>query len=488
MDTQSVGVGSGARATRLILSGKTLTGLWKILDDTQDSLTTVNNNTGFYRAAKPRVDRVVQSKEIVTEIRVSAVARVLLQTGNTIFPQVQVFAGEPAIKDIMSSNNQNGISVSSSTTDGYKVFDKIVKDTGITPIGPAQFYLRGGQVRQNIVADSGVIHDLVATNFESVAWLALSFPAKRLIGYLYSIDKVIGEGGDFEAHSYAGTISFEGRQTNDPSANTNGSVAGGWQSLGLISLDKCVGKTFNVGQGQLTAWLAANQASLNTWTATVLGLSGADRDKAYLVDEVNLRAIRFLNSLGTWHDEGAQLESSLDAMHDVENTTHYDDIAQSNTSFEQFRFVVRSVMNTIKPTNSSPRVQMPEMQFFELPDNPINVGNVASVAFLKAIDSNGALHDILGRHMRLPRRQTTNPAFRLYIGGVQNAENTLYFALQGASGLSVYPRPIGTGTTNVGGRWLWDIAVANSSPTYYKIYIKDTNGDEIILSSGYTGV
>jgi hypothetical protein len=42
-----------------------------------------------------------------------------------------------------------------------------------------------------MVADSGVNHELVTQNFQSLVWIALSFPAKRLIGYLYSVDKVI---------------------------------------------------------------------------------------------------------------------------------------------------------------------------------------------------------------------------------------------------------------------------------------------------------
>ncbi|MCL2711645.1 MAG: hypothetical protein FWE95_12270, partial [Planctomycetaceae bacterium] len=89
---QSVGASSGQRATRLILSGKTLSGQWKILDDTGTSLTT----SAFYISSKPRVDRPVQFCELVDTIRITAVGVTSASNGNPVlFPKIQVFAGEP---------------------------------------------------------------------------------------------------------------------------------------------------------------------------------------------------------------------------------------------------------------------------------------------------------------------------------------------------------------------------------------------------------
>ena len=490
---QSVGALSGIRGTRLILSGKLGNGEWRILDDTGVALTT----SAFYLASKPRVDRIVKHRQLVDTLRVTAVAVTTTGTAPVIFPQIQVFAGEPVIENRMTSNNQDGISVSSSTTDGYRLFDKVVRESTITPIGAANFYLRAGSIRQNKVANSGKPDSLLAADFQSLVWLALTFPSTRLIGYLYSIDKVIGEGGDFESNSYAGTLSFEYRHQSNPDANTAGSGEGGWQSLGLISLDKCVGYTHNIGQGQLTAWLASHQATLNKWAEDVLGLSGQDRDKAYIIDEVNLRAIRFHHSSGTWQDEGLQLNPVLDAIRDVENTTHYADIKGANTAFEQFRFVVRSVMNTINPTNQNPRVQMPEMQFFGLPAGTINAGAVATVTYLKAEDAAGNLHDILGQHRRLPHYNFwsgwwsgSTTSFRLYAGTFQHIKPTdrrLYLSIQNTSGMMT--------TSSIwldssSGTSYQDVSVSGdyrTSPVYFELYVYSVNEEKIVLSSGYTG-
>ena len=495
-----------SQATVLVLQGRTLDGTWKILD-------LARTGSDLFTAAKIRVDRTVQQVELVNAIRISAVAVKAAQNASTValtrsfsigyvwFPQIQVFAGEPVIKNKMTSNTQDGISVSSSTTEGYKIFDKTVKETDITPIGSAQFYLRSGEIRQNRVADSGESYTLDTTDFQSLVWLALTFPSTRLIGYLYSIEKVVGVGGNFEENSYAGTISFEYRPSSNPAANTAGSLEGGWHSLGLISLDKCVGYTRNIGQGQLAAWLASHQATLTMWAEEVLGLSGWDRDKVYLIDEVNLRAIRFLNSSGTWQDEGSQLNPVWDAIHDLENTTHYADIEGADTAFEQFRFVVRSVMNTITPTNINPRVQMPEMQFFGLPTNTINTGNAATVAYLKAEDSTGKLHDILGKHVNLPHQSyaSSRTYYRFYIGGVQNtaASNRLYLTLQNTSGTMTSPTsgtPANSSTTtnhkaivNDSSLDLSESGDYRTSPTYFELYLYSSSNEKIILASGYTG-
>jgi hypothetical protein len=288
---------------------------------------------------------------------------------------------------------------------------------------------------------------------------------------------VLGEGGNFEVNSYAGTISFEYRQTSNPSVNSLGSEEGNWSSLGLISLDKCIGFTRDIGLGQLATWLASNQATLNTWADGVLAQSGLDRDKAYVIDELNRRAIRFLDSSGIWQDEGDVLNPALDAIHDAENTTHYSDIMGDFPAFEQFRFVVRSVMNTINPTNDNPRVQMPEIQFFELPTNTINKLSVPTVDFLKAEDSTGTLHDILGRHQRLPKQSLTN--WRLYIRTTHQVNEPLFLSFVFLNGSK------STISSTIVNDTAMNFTDISSSFRFFEVY-RVVNGEEIILSSGYT--
>jgi len=91
---QSVGQGSGQLATRLILSGKTLDGEWKILDDVR-GLSTSN----FYMSSKPRMDRPVRNRKLVEAVRITAAEATAMSTASPVlFPQIQVFASDGSIK------------------------------------------------------------------------------------------------------------------------------------------------------------------------------------------------------------------------------------------------------------------------------------------------------------------------------------------------------------------------------------------------------
>jgi uncharacterized protein with WD repeat len=165
-------------------------------------------------------------------------------------------------------------------------------------------------------------------------WDAESGKLLRTVGTVQYEDQSRLDTGGFSADGKRLVTQGWARENIDTAQNIVGSVAGGWSDLGLISLDKCIGYTRNIGIGQLAAWLASNQATLDEWAENVLGLSGADRDKAYLIDEVNLKVIRCLS--GAWVDDGTGLNPALDAMHDAENTTHYADIQVAETALDSF--------------------------------------------------------------------------------------------------------------------------------------------------------
>ena len=477
---QSVGASSGQRATRLILSGKTLSGQWKILDDTGVSLTT----SAFYLATKPRVDRIVQHCELVDTIRMTAVAVTAASNGNPVlFPKIQVFSGEPIVPEMTNSNTKDGVSIKSSGGNtGYLVFDKKVGGSAIASIGSASWYVNSGGVPLNRVAKNGIIFKVESGDYQSRRYVAVSFPSKKLLGYLYSIDHLSSLDVVNARTPYAASLYFEGRTTSDENATEQGSVAGGWTEIDLISLDKCVGFTDS---------LPSNQATLDGWAQSVLGITGSDRKSAFLIDEVGQQIIRFKESNNQWENDGTVFTSATDAINEVENRTHYVDF-KNMPKMAQFRFTVQSVMNIIAgQVPNEPSVAMPEFQFFGLPDDPINTGNEATVSYLKVFDSKGQMHDILGRNQTLPRRSSS--AFCLYVGKPQNHATTgtyankIYLAVQNANGTMPTSPLSYTVSASPNGFACWEPSNSVAAPTYYEIFIYDTTGKKIILSSGYTG-
>jgi hypothetical protein len=323
-----------------------------------------------------------------------------------------------------------------------------------------------------------------------MCWIALRFPSSRLLGYLYTIDNLSGRNDDHANTPYAASLYFEGREIADESAVTQESVAGGWSELDLISLDKCIG--FNDDLARTTAWFLANQGTLDTFAQNLLGLAGAAKDKAYLVNEIDWRILRYNAPINGWEESGSRITPENDAIHDVDNQTHYADF-KSGTVLSQLRFTVKSIMNVTRQIPDNALVAMPEMQLFGLPAETINNGAVATITYLKAEDAAGNLHDILGRHQRLPVHSTytwwsTTSYFRVYLGEVANIKTTdrrIYLSIQSESGQML--------TTNVSVNDSMDsqqFAISGDYRTtiaYFEIYMFSVNDEKIILSSGYTG-
>ena len=135
---------------------------------------------------------------------------------------------------------------------------------------------------------------------------------------------------------------------------------------------------------------------------------------------------------------------------------------------------------------------MPEMQFFGLPSDAdkINKSTVATVSYLKAEDSNGVLHDILGRHQWLPFLTSESTSVRIYWGEFSSnvAENNgaIPFYFKDSNGISH-----GSNYNNtVYNKDVKEIDAPYDSRTAlrdYELYVYATNGEKIILSSGYIG-
>ena len=303
-----------------------------------------------------------------------------------------------------------------------------------------------------------------------------------MIGYLYSIDDLSGQSSIHTNTPYAASLYFEGQKTGG-AADNGDSIADGWTEIGLISLDKCIGNTANA---------TPQDATLNQWTQGILGLTGADRDRAYIIANGN-RIIQFNHSANQWQNKGAFVTEEIDAINYVDNQTHYADFANAET-WAQLRFSVKSIMNIARLPSDNFFVTMPEMQFFGLPDDIINAGEVATVSYLKAEDANGILHDILGRHQTLPHRSASwgSASFRFYIGEINNIATAgtharqIYFSFQNTNGQMSSPSQT---TLNATSASVWSLSLSDmpsTSPTYYELYIYSTSNEKIILSSGYT--
>ena len=179
-----------------------------------------------------------------------------------------------------------------------------------------------------------------------------------------------------------------------------------------------------------------------------------------------------------------------DAVYHVHDRTHYADLMDSVGKpllLAQIRCTVQSIMNTERPSVSGVPVAMPEMQFFGLPTKTTNAGNVATVSYLKAEDANGKLHDMLGTQATLPYQNfgSGTTYFKFYVGGgAYIASNLLYLSIHTAGGTITTPAGQNIGNSPVTFSVSGDY---RTTPAYYELYVTDTSGDTIILSSGYTG-
>jgi len=220
----------------------------------------------------------------------------------------------------------------------------------------------------------------------------------------------------------------------------------------------------------------------------VLGLTGTARAKAFLIHVVdtNTGSIWWFNpDTNAWENTGNQITIATDAIQDVEDRTHYADFA-TVTELAQLRFMVHSIMNVARlDSMSQPDVVMPEMQFFSLPamDEAINSGDVATVSYLKAEDANGNLYDILGRHQRLPHQATSN--FRIHVGQISHLENApkLYLSVTSDTDTTASDEESLSSNSTVN----FTISSASTALRFYKLYVVSSDGETIILSSGYTG-
>jgi hypothetical protein len=357
-------------------------------------------------------------------------------------------------------------------------------------VGSANWYLDMG-TPNNDVAHDGIIRRFYRSgtvdSATSLGWVTVSFPSRRLIGYLYSIDDLADPDNVHASHPHAASLYFEGLEKADASAADSDSIIGEWDEIGIISLDKCMGKCTEIVQNLQDAQI---QAELDSWTQDVLKLTGSEKDQCFIIEDVGFdrTVIQYNDSENQWQDKGTQF---TDVIHDVANKTHYENFEEVQI-WEQLRLTVKSVMNQIMLPERN--VAMPDMQFFALPTKTINTGNVATVVYLKAADASGNLYDILGRHQRLPYRtyssgQNGSSSFRFYVGGVNNSSNNrLYLTLQNQNGEMTAPANLVIGTSYL------DLAVQHSSTdnitnlTYYEVYVISSNNEKVILSSGHTGV
>jgi len=563
-------------ATVLVLWGRSLDGKWKILDLARTRSGVTRDEWGYeqwtdtselYTETKTRLDRPVQHVELVDKVRVVAIAvqdQGISYRGFVWFPQIQVFAGVPVIPR-MQRDNENGVQIRSNggTANnqdvGIRVFDREVSGNNIAVIGSRAWYINNNHFLLDDVAENGNISQF--GSFQSKAWLAIMFPLTRILGYLYSIDNLLGRSDNHANVSYAASLYFEGRQTAD--ANATLAPSSQWNFIDLVSLDRCIGHNMF---GKTTEELIneAGQTTINTYVAA-LGLPVLDR--TFLMNRTDRQVIRYDVAEKKWYNDGLRLapgstasdiynfnnmtteqlltqtgQSHLnsvaltrgesmqptwnviphksaivnqrdnrrmmydlatetwsevpnnDAIYHVHDRTHYADLKDSSGNplpLAQLRCTAQSIMNTERPSVGGEPVAMPEVQFFGLPAGRINTGAVATVTYLKAEDSMGNLHDILGRHQRLRHYSGwgSSTTFRLYLGTFQNIKSTdrrVYLAIHNASG-TISTSNIWLDNSNTLHR---DISVSGdyrTSPAYFELYIFSTSDEKIIISSGYTG-
>jgi hypothetical protein len=303
-------------ATVLVLWGRTLDGKWKILDlaRTRTGMTwdewgneQWSDTSELYTATKTRLDRPVQHVELVDKIRIAAIAvqdQGISYRGFVWFPQIQVFAGVPVLPK-MQQDNQAGVQVRSNggtannQDAGIRVFDREVSGNNIAVIGSRAWYINNNHFLLDDVAENGNISQF--GSFQSKAWLAIMFPLTRILGYLYSIDNLLGRSDNHANVSYAASLYFEGRQTAD--ANATLAPSSQWDFIDLVSLDRCIGHNMF---GKTTEELVSEtgQTTINTYIAA-LGLPMIDR--TFLMNRTDRHVIRYDVAEKKWYNDGLRL-------------------------------------------------------------------------------------------------------------------------------------------------------------------------------------
>jgi len=239
------------------------------------------------------------------------------------------------------------------------------------------------------------------------------------------------------------------------------------------------------GQSRLrTVALSRGQTMQPPWTVIP--------DKASIVNQRDNRRMIYDLTTQTWSEV-----PNTDAIYLVHDRTHYADLKDSVGNpllLAQLRCTAQSIMNTEKPSVGGEPVAMPEVQFFGLPERTINgTAQIATISYLKAEDSQGNLHDILGRHQRLRHRSGwgSSTTFRLYLGTIQHIKSTdrrVYLSIQNTSGtISTSSVWLDNNYSNTPHR---DISVSDdyrTSPAYFELYINSASDEKIVLASGYTG-
>ena len=440
---------------------------------------------------------------------------------------------------------------------GLRVFDRQVSGTGLARIGSRQWYVNNNHFLLDDVAENGTIRQFGA--FESKAWLSIMFKRARILGYLYSIDHLQNRTDHHANVSYAASLYFEGRQNADLAAAKGPSSQWDFidlisldrcighnafgestavliaevgqttintyvDNLGLPKLDRtflmnrtdyhfirynaATQKWYDDGwrlrpgstsefHNMDTDALLAQQSLLDDVAfdrGTALSLSwSALPDKISLVNQKDNRRVMYDLASDTWSEV-----PNNDAIYHVHDRTHYADLKDASGDpmlLEQLRCTVQSIMNTEKPSISGEPVAMPEMQLFGLPAETINSGAVATVTYLYAEDSLGNLHNILGKHQRLPFKSiyyyySYSTTFRFYIGELQNVtavanQKRLYLDVHNTYGT------ITTGNASLDNSNPYrDIAIAGDYRTlsaYFEVYIYSAENERIVLARGYTG-
>jgi hypothetical protein len=256
--------------------------------------------------------------------------------------------------------------------------------------------------------------------------------------------------------------------------------------------------------------IAANQFN-NLTTAELLAETGQSRlnsvalvrgnamqppwttipDKATIVNQKDAKRMIYDLATQKWSEV-----PNNDAIYRVHDRTHYEDLLNSSgnpLTLAQLRCTVQSIMNTERSSVAGEPVAMPEMQLFGLPAEVINTGAVATTIYLKAEDSAGNVHDILGRHQRLSYQSfysyySSSTTFRLYLGNVENlktSDKKLYLDVYRADATK------SSANTSIDNSDTYrDISISGDYRTqaaYYELYIYSASNEKIILSSGYTG-
>ena len=224
----------------------------------------------------------------------------------------------------MTSSSVDGVTVYpiSNMNNQRLVFDRNVGGSSVAAAGAAAWYL------MNIPPDNDVAYSGIIQKFRddgsfhapaSLAWIAVSFPARKLIGYLYSIDNSHSD------NPYAASIYFESRAIAGSDADSD-SIVGGWNQIRFISFDKCIGKCWGI-----TPNLANEQATLDSYALSVWGLTGAEKDKAFIIDDNGgiRNIIQYNHAAGEWQDKGQQY---TDVISSAENRTHYEDFTKNQVT------------------------------------------------------------------------------------------------------------------------------------------------------------